>query len=79
MTKDGEPEVTKWEGMKYLEEKKLYLKIKERLSSIVVGSYKVIWGQCSKKVQNRVRAHEDFREVKKNHKVDKILKIIKDI
>ena len=72
--------MSEWEKMKYLKEVKLYLKNKERLSSTVVGLYNIlIWGQCSKKVQNRCRAHKKCQDIKKNHKVDVLLKVIRDI
>ena len=79
LVKGGEPEVSEWAKLKYLEEIKLYLKNKERLSSTVVGLFNVVWGQCSRKVQNRCRAHADYPEIKNNHKIAEVLKVIRDI
>ena len=49
MMKGGDPEVTEWQRLKYLEEIKMFLKSKERMASTVVGLYNVIWGAVQQK------------------------------
>ena len=65
--------------MKYQEELKMYLKNKDRMNSTIVGLYNIIWGQCSKRVQNRCKAHSKYKEITKDHDVAELLKIIRDI
>ena len=68
---------TKWEKIKFVEEYKLYLKSQERLTATLIALFNVVWGQCSRRIQERLKAEEDYEEAYQKSNVAVLLKFIK--
>ena len=75
--KQGES-VDKWDKMLYLESVKMYLKTKERTTATLTSLYGIVWGQCSRLMQNKCRNDKDFEEIEEKCDVVRLLKIIKN-
>ena len=62
---EGMQEISEWDKIKYTENFRPYLKNQERLTSTLIALYNVALGQCSKKLQDRLKAETGFDEVSK--------------
>ena len=69
--------IDEWSKIKYTEEFKLYLSNQERLESTLIAIFNVAWGQCSRKLQDQIRAEKNFETIEKTSNVADLLKLIK--
>ena len=51
--KKEDEEVDEWDCVMYLESVKIYFKNKERSEATITSLYGIVWGQCSKLMQNK--------------------------
>ena len=70
-------ETNEWAKIKYVEELKMYLKNQERLTATLVALYNVVWGQCSKKLQDRIKAEDTYARILQTTDTTELLKLIK--
>ena len=76
--KTEEHDITsEWERIRYVEDYKMYLKNKERLTSTLIGLYNITWGQFSRKMQDRLKAEDSFKAIQTENNVAGLLKLIK--
>ena len=69
--------VNEWDRIMYMEEVKMYLKAKERTNATLTSLYGIVWGQCSRLMQNKCRNNKDFKTIEEKCDVVSLLKIIK--
>ena len=77
MEDDEQP--TGWEKIMYVEETKMFLKNKELLEATLAALYNVVWGQCSRKMKDRLMAEKTYEKVKTTSDVRELLTLIKII
>ena len=70
---------SEWEKIIYMEETKMFLKNKERLQVTLVALYNVVWGQCSRKMKDRLMAKKKYEKVKATNDVKELLVLVKII
>ena len=71
------PTVDEWTKIKYIEDYKLYIANQERLDATLIALYNVAWGQCSKRMQDRLKAEDNYEALASEMNVAKLLKLIK--
>ena len=72
-------QIREWDKIKYTENFHLYLKNQERLTSTLIALYNVVLGQCSKKLQDRLKAETNHEVIAKTNDVAALLKNVKII
>ena len=76
---DTGADTDEWDKILFTESVKMYLKNKERTEATLTSLFGVVWGQCSRLMQNRCRSHKDFKKIEEEYDVVELLKIIKAI
>ena len=71
--------ISKFEEMKYAEKVKQWIRDEKSLKSSVRSLYNIIWGQCSKLMQNKIMVSKEFAKMEKNGDATSLLKEIRRI
>ena len=71
--------LSKFQETVYNEEIKLWIKDTKRLKASLTSLYNVVWGQCSKLIQKKLIAVENFSDIQLKCNVTTLLKSIRGI
>ena len=71
--------VSKFEEMKYSEKVKQWIRDEKSLKGSIRSLYNIVWGQCSKLMQNKITVSKHFKDMEANGDVTSLLKEIRQI
>ena len=71
--------ISKFEEMKYTEKVKQWIRDDKSLKGSVRSLYNIVWGQCSRLMQNKLTMAKDFKSVDARGDVTSLLKEIRQI
>ena len=69
--------ITKFSEIVFQEQVKLWIKETSSLKATTQSLYNIVWGQCSKLMQNKLKAIKDFQTMENNDDVTLLLKEIR--
>ena len=71
--------ITQFSQTVFQEQVKMWIKDESSLRATTQSLYNIVWGQCSKLMQNKLKAIKDFQEMENDGNVTKLLKDIRGI